>query len=416
MVPGTEWKEQVLSPGADEAMQALLAGASFRKAPTLRRLLQYLWEHRDAELSEYAIATDVLQRKSDFDPKIDSVVRVHILRLRQKLKDHYEAEGHAEAIRFTIPTGSLSVRAVMQEVPVAPEMPVPASVAAEETEPARRTWSFAVWAALAVLVIVLAGAVGYKTGARGIAEPGSGLPQFWKRAILNGKPTQLVVPSPVFLQWPNSLRVRDVRYNDFGEARRSSEIQKLVASWGEPTLSQSYTVLASSLAAASLGQYLGLKGVAVATAGENQLSLDNFENHNLVFLGFPHTSRWLKELLDASDFHMDPGGLEIANRRPQPGEAARFLKQEQSPTHKIEPQLLALLPGKSKGTNVLLLGGVSAALGAYLTSPAGVEALDSAWATNGRPAYFEAIILAETEGTALVRARLAAYHPRVVSH
>ena len=108
--------------------------------------------------------------------------------------------------------------------------------------------------------------------------------------------------------------------------------------------------------------------------------------------------------------------LENARDRPQPGEAARFLKQEQSPTHKIEPQLLALLPGKSKGTNVLLLGGVSAALGAYLTSPAGVEALDSAWATNGRPAYFEAIILAETEGTALVRARLAAYHPRVVSH
>ncbi|HYZ87434.1 MAG TPA: hypothetical protein VE621_23665 [Bryobacteraceae bacterium] len=69
-------------PQPEVAFQALLSSNSFRKAPTLRRLVQYLWEHKDQELTEYAIATDVVGRRPDFDPKTDSAVRVHILRLR----------------------------------------------------------------------------------------------------------------------------------------------------------------------------------------------------------------------------------------------------------------------------------------------------------------------------------------------
>jgi hypothetical protein len=59
----------------------------------------------------------------------------------------------------------------------------------------------------------------------------------------------------------------------------------LVEKHGTPDLSQSYSVLAHSLAAVSLAQYLAVRGNPVGIAPESQLALDSFTNENLVFFG-----------------------------------------------------------------------------------------------------------------------------------
>jgi len=82
--------------GVENAIRAIEESAAFQRAPVLRRLLLYLWEHRNDESSEYGIGVDVLGRKPEFDPKIDATVRVHVSRLRQKLRDFYASSHNAD--------------------------------------------------------------------------------------------------------------------------------------------------------------------------------------------------------------------------------------------------------------------------------------------------------------------------------
>ena len=56
-------------------------------------------------LKEYTIGVEAFGRKQDFDPKTDTIVRVQIHRLRQKLKEYYDAEGSRDPILIEIPKG-----------------------------------------------------------------------------------------------------------------------------------------------------------------------------------------------------------------------------------------------------------------------------------------------------------------------
>ncbi|MGB6742318.1 MAG: hypothetical protein WBE38_01590, partial [Terracidiphilus sp.] len=63
-------------------IQRILQSAAFRNATMLQQLLQFLtvWAYeRSAEtLKEYTIGVEALGRPHDFDPKIDTIVRVQI--------------------------------------------------------------------------------------------------------------------------------------------------------------------------------------------------------------------------------------------------------------------------------------------------------------------------------------------------
>ena len=52
--------------------------------------MQAAVEGRQESLKEYSIGVDVFERSPDFDPKLDSIVRVQAGRLRLKLTEYYE--------------------------------------------------------------------------------------------------------------------------------------------------------------------------------------------------------------------------------------------------------------------------------------------------------------------------------------
>src|SRR5262249_40155677 len=64
---------------------------------SLCKLLRYLGEHSldhpGISIKEYQIATEVFGRPSDFDPHMDSTVRVQAGRLRVKLAEFYATDG-----------------------------------------------------------------------------------------------------------------------------------------------------------------------------------------------------------------------------------------------------------------------------------------------------------------------------------
>ena len=80
----------------------ILQSRALHGSESLRNLLRYLanhsLEHPSAAPKEYQIATEVFGRNEDFDPHVDSMVRVQAGRLRTKLTEYYSAEGASDPI------------------------------------------------------------------------------------------------------------------------------------------------------------------------------------------------------------------------------------------------------------------------------------------------------------------------------
>jgi serine/threonine-protein kinase len=93
-----------------EELDRILASPAFSAAERRKRLLRFLVERAlqedRAALKESVIAVEVFERDPAYDPKIDSVVRVEIGRLRSRLLEYYSTQGQSDAVRIDIPKGS----------------------------------------------------------------------------------------------------------------------------------------------------------------------------------------------------------------------------------------------------------------------------------------------------------------------
>jgi TolB-like protein len=81
----------------------------FRNSPVLSRFLEFVIaetiQNRELQIKEYSIAINVLHRARDFNPNVDSIVRIHAGRLRRALNEYYLTEGIYDPIIITIPKG-----------------------------------------------------------------------------------------------------------------------------------------------------------------------------------------------------------------------------------------------------------------------------------------------------------------------
>lgn len=92
------------------ALEAVLSSRQFAKCSNLATVLRYVclkhFEGCASELKEYRIGVEALGRSADFDPTLNSVVRVEIHRLREKLKRYYQTEGRSDSIVISLSPGS----------------------------------------------------------------------------------------------------------------------------------------------------------------------------------------------------------------------------------------------------------------------------------------------------------------------
>src|SRR5579864_3061092 len=118
----------VMEPGTVEAqIDRILRSDTFRNSESLRRLLRYLADKSATgeanQLKEYAIGLDAFGKPPSYDPRQESVVRMHVARLRQKLTDYYHADGASDPILVDLPKGGFKIEFVAR-TPV-PEPPQP---------------------------------------------------------------------------------------------------------------------------------------------------------------------------------------------------------------------------------------------------------------------------------------------------
>lgn len=91
-------------------LDCILASRVFFPAQRSQAFLRYVVEKSLLGLppKEYEIAIDIFQRSADYDPAVDSTVRVEASRLRNRLREYYDTQGKDDAILIEIPKGGYS--------------------------------------------------------------------------------------------------------------------------------------------------------------------------------------------------------------------------------------------------------------------------------------------------------------------
>jgi adenylate cyclase len=158
-----------MEPAEDDVraqLERVLASEGFAGSGRLSRLLRYLVERTlagEAEaLKEYAVGSDVFDRGADYDPRLDSIVRVEARRLRAKLDEYYRGPGVNDPITIEVPRGSyvpVFARAGAlrpAETPSAEELPTEATASARPAS-TTRYWALAGFGLVAVVVALAAG-------------------------------------------------------------------------------------------------------------------------------------------------------------------------------------------------------------------------------------------------------------------
>src|SRR5580692_8263590 len=280
-------------------VQRIIQSKAFRTSEVHRNLLHYLAEKSlagDADsLKEYTVGLDVFAKPSSYDPRQESVVRMHMARLRQKLAEYYRTEGVEDSVIVNLPKGGFKVTFDLKPLPPEPEPPVPQA-------PPPPPPSYRMELILAGLLVAAIAVASY----------------FALRLRQVEHTTSMTVPST----WTPELRAlwapliaqdRPLVVCLATETRPDSKSDARAA----PSL----TGLATANGAFLLGQFLANRIQNVYVTGSDALTMPELSMGNLVYLGQP-ANRLLDTLPADQQFISDASG--VRNLYPQPGEPALF--------------------------------------------------------------------------------------------
>src|SRR5262245_18413917 len=92
-----------------QELARILSSAGFSRNERLSRFLRFIVERhlegRDQELKESLVGVEVFDRRPDYDPKQESIVRTEAARLRVRLSEYYESDGRNDPAIIELPKG-----------------------------------------------------------------------------------------------------------------------------------------------------------------------------------------------------------------------------------------------------------------------------------------------------------------------
>jgi hypothetical protein len=349
-----------------QAIEKLLASRCLHGSDSLCKLLRYLATYASknpgATPKEYQIATEVYGRHEDFDPHLDSLVRVQAGRLRAKLAEYYTSEGAGDTIVVELPKGTYGLT-FHERVPAVlfggAEMAGGPKAAAElgTVRKRSRSWMMAslVLAMLlaATLAVVLDRVVVRHEGERKVAADTVSAPAslrtFWTGVLSGHEQPWVIFSNAPFVGRPDT----GMRYYD---AKHDAKT---------PTLDH-YTGVGEVLAVHALdGVFSGLKQQLRVKRG-SLFSLDDAKNNDLIFIGSPSENLTLLEIPNTREFvfkRLDccarKGNVEIVNVHPVAREAKEYLASPSNEVLTEDYAVIALVPGLEATYSVLILAGTT---------------------------------------------------------
>jgi len=332
----------------------IVSSKAFKTSEVHRNLLNYLADKSLAgeaqNLKEYTVGLDVFGKPSSYDPRQESVVRMHVGRLRQKLAEYYRTEGVADPIIVDLPKGGFALTFDARPVPEPSDGTLPATPV-----PQRRAFS-AREVALAALLAVAVGTTGY-----------------FALRLSNVQKAEVAAPAPG--PWTPQLQ-------ELWAPLLSSDRPLMVtlatgaAPNGPSNGSGSVTGVGTANAAFLLGQFLGQRKHNVFPIRSDVLSMGEIAMGDVIFVG-PTVGKPQIQAIPPVDaaFQMTPDG--VRNVRPAAGEPAlmtdtpKFVQngQEIEESH----ALISNLPGLYGNGSILYFEGnqIASVMGAVqsMTDP-----------------------------------------------
>jgi hypothetical protein len=342
----------------------LVASRALRGSESLCRLLQYLaaWalEHPGEHPKEYQIATEAFGRPPDFDPRVDSTIRVQAGRLRQKLAEYYAGEGAEDPILIDLPKGSYALSFEPRSQPRAHtgELP-PANVQDHEAAPARRgpAVSITAFTISTVLVAAVALFIGFSISrsehrqaqARTDKPAPAALQLFWKPFLTGTQDPLVVYSNALFVGRPET----GLRYY-----HRSRDA-------GDHIFDQ-YTGVGEVMAVHDLDRMFQLFGRHMVVKRGELFTLDDAQNNNLIFVGSPSENLTLQVIPGTEEFVFHrltdgprKGDLAILNVHPDAGEQKTFLASPANVPMTHDYAVIALMRGLNPTHWVVILAGTT---------------------------------------------------------
>ena len=350
-------REQLL-----EQINRLVTSHALHGSESLCKLLRYLAKHAvdhpGTPIKEFQIATEVFGRSPDFDPQLDSMVRVQAGRLRSKLTEFYSSDGLEDPVVVELPKGTYVLSFHHRNASAAKSVPgaLNGAVRTEGIEKStERRWgteviSLSIFLAAAILVIVWLMAT-RNSSPVGLASEGDPVPAafrvFWKGFTTGPEEPWVVFSNAAFIGRPET----GMRYRD---AARDA---------GAPILDH-YTGVGEVLAVHELDRVFALLHRRIRVKRGSLFSLDDAKNNNLIFIGSPVENLSLLEIPGTQEFVFEQfvsgprkGDHAIINKHPQPDEGKEFFATPSGVPLAEDYAVLGLVKGINPGQSVLILAG-----------------------------------------------------------
>ena len=389
---------QIATSNLTEALDQLLASKTFSRSGQLKRLLIYL---RDATIStdpsvwsETSIGANAFGRR-DFNPKLDTIVRVEMRRLRQKLDEYYAGEGAESAVRLRFERNTYRPYVEPHIRPTVELEPLPAPL------PADRFWSGVAWGAGSLaLLMLIAGAL-------------------WWTLRPSGKASRELAESPIWTGFRSSNVVVAVGTPLFFRSKAGFErnyhanvpedlqvADKLLLNWPAYPLWNLWAPFDDVGAAVNLDRFLRSLNSTATVVSARQISYGGLAGKRTIVMGQPRGAPLLTDLLAEQNFRPTPHTTGqsfsgFVNVQAKPGELERYpvgtgtlmmQSDESNPDYALVSSIRL-----ANGGEVLNVFGDRAQTGAYitrkLTDPVFVSELNARVFDRTKPAHQSAQIV-----------------------
>jgi len=348
-------KEQYL-----REVERLAASHVLHGSESLCKLLRYLahhaLDHPGTPVKEYQIATEEFGRPPDFDPAVDSMVRVQAGRLRTKLAEYYSGEGAEDHIRIELPKGTYTL-AFHKRDPLHPRWDTHPSSHSEHTvvpyAETPRSWVIAV----VVLSLLLVGSLMAlfltrrtpTTHAGDEKSAPAAFHTFWKPFLTGPEEPWVVFSNAAFIGRPET----GMRYYNSTRDQKSSI-------WDH------YTGVGEVFAVHDLDLVFGTLHRNLRVKRGSLFSLDDAKNNDLIFVGSPSENLTLLEIPGSQEFVFRrvpegprKGDLAIVNVHPQAGEQKSYLASPSASTLVEDYAVVAFLPGLNPARSEMIVAGTT---------------------------------------------------------
>ncbi|HTS61838.1 MAG TPA: hypothetical protein VMH28_07425 [Candidatus Acidoferrales bacterium] len=381
-----------------EEIDRLIQSKTFQTSEAHRRLLQYLAERTlagDADrLKEYTVGLEAFGKPPTYDPKHDSIVRLQMGRLRQKLAVYYQSEANGDPVRVSLPKGAFKL--VFEP-----------NLGRGKDEDAGRSYRrvyilglalalVAVWAVAATLMAIRA-----SREAQAVAESWSPeLETLWRPYLESKRPLLISLGTPLFVRFPEFGFFRDPKVNDWNELDKSERFRGVHKALGDREILPSYNFTGAGEASAAflLARLLATRKHDLQLTRSSILSWQQIADQDVIFLGPPKFNLQLQETAMMQDILVESDG--IRNRKPRNGEP-EFLEDHVVPGKPSEGETHALITraaGPSGTGEFLMIAGNASpdtfAAAEWLTQPRRARELVNRLRTRAGdvPRHFQVVI------------------------